>query len=66
MKKSHKAIIVTAAFISSGCVQTIYNSSIAVTKDEHGKIIQTVETESVSQPGQGWPLKLKILKDVQP
>ena len=66
MKKAYIAMVVAAAFVTSGCVQTVYNASIAVTKDEHGKIIQTVETESVTQPGQGWPLKLKTLRDVQP
>ncbi len=51
----------------TGCVSTSYNKSIAVTKDSNGKIIQTVETESVTQPNQsGWPVKFEYLKDVQP
>jgi hypothetical protein len=51
----------------TGCVSTSYNKSIAVTKDANGKIIQTVETESVTQPNQsGWPVKFEYMKDVQP
>lgn len=66
MKKINIAMLASAVFLSTGCVQTTYNKSITVTKDAHGNIIQTVETESVTQPGQGWPIKLKMLKDVQP
>ena len=66
MKKVYIAMLVSVAYLSTGCVQTMYNKSIAVTKDANGNIIQIVETESVTQPGQGWPLKLKTLKDVQP
>jgi hypothetical protein len=66
MKKVYIAILVSVVFLNSGCVQTMYNKSIAVTKDANGNIIKTVETEWVTQPGQGWPLKLKTLKDVQP
>jgi len=66
MKKLHIITIIAAVLVTSGCVQTVYSKSIAVTKDETGRVIQTVETESVAQPGQGWPLKLKTLKDVQP
>jgi hypothetical protein len=66
MKNIYIATLASAVLLSSGCVQTMYNKSIAVTKDANGNIIHTVETESVTQPGQGWPLKLKTLKDVQP
>lgn len=66
MKKLQLATILATAVFTSGCVQTVYSKSVAVTKDETGRVIQTVETESVSQPGQGWPLKLKTIRDVQP
>lgn len=66
MKKFYLTMMISTALLSSGCVQTMYNKSIAVTKDANGNILQIVETESVTQPGQGWPIKLKTLKDVQP
>jgi hypothetical protein len=57
----------TTLLLFTGCVSTSYNKSIAVTKDANGKIIQTVETESVTQPNQsGWPVKFEYMKDVQP
>jgi hypothetical protein len=55
------------ALLASGCVATDYTKSIAVTKDADGKIIQTVETESITQPNQeGWPVKFEYLKGVDP
>ncbi len=62
----------TAAFVLltvtalSGCVQTAYSKSISVTKDAEGRIVQTVETETVTQPGQGYSMKLEKIKGVQP
>lgn len=38
--------------LSTGCVQTIYSKSVAVKRDASGKVVETVETETVSQPGQ--------------
>ncbi|WP_213880695.1 hypothetical protein [Pseudomonas sp. dw_358] len=49
----------------SGCVQTAYSKSVAVTKDANGHIVQTVETETVTQPGQGYPIRLEQIKGVQ-
>lgn len=66
MKKIYFIAIISAVLFINGCVQTMYNKSIAITKDADGNILQIVETESVTQPGQGWPLKLKTIKDVQP
>lgn len=47
-------------------IQTAYRKSIAVTKDGQGQIIQTVETETVTQPGQGYQMKLEKIKGIQP
>jgi hypothetical protein len=59
--------LLTAPLFFTGCVATTYTKSISVTKDANGKIISTVETETVTQPHQaGWPLKFQYLKDVQP
>jgi len=60
-----------AAFASlivlTGCVNTQYAKSVAVTKDANGKVVQTVETEGVVQPNQnGWPVNFEHLKGVQP
>lgn len=64
MKKAFALFIVS--IILSGCVATTYHKSVSVTKDKDGNIISTTVTEGVSQPGQGWPIKLEHLKGVQP
>jgi hypothetical protein len=49
------SIITFAACIAlgtAGCVQTIYSKSVEVKRDATGKVIETVEKEEVSQPGQ--------------
>ena len=66
MKKLYIPIMFSASLLCSGCVQTMYHKSIEVTKDANGNILQIVEVETVSQPGQGWPIKLEKLKGVQP
>ncbi|MEB6589600.1 hypothetical protein MXM82_10705 [Pseudomonas asiatica] len=51
----------------SGCVvQSSYSKTIAVTKDADGKVLQTVESETVVQPGQGYPMRLQLIKGIQP
>ncbi|WDY60590.1 hypothetical protein [Pseudomonas sp. PSKL.D1] len=51
----------------SGCVvQSTYSKSVAVTRDAEGRVVQTVETETVVQPGQGYPMRLEKIKGVQP
>ncbi|AAO58120.1 hypothetical protein SAMN05444506_101251 [Pseudomonas syringae] len=49
----------------SGCIQTAYSKSIAVTKDASGRVVQTVETETVTQPGQGYEMRLEKIQGVQ-
>lgn len=39
------------AVISSGCVATTLKHEIAIVRDADGKIIQTIETEGIEQPG---------------
>jgi hypothetical protein len=66
MKKTLILTALTAAILSSGCVATTYSKSVTVTKDADGKILNTVETEAIVQPGgQGWPVKFDHLKGVQ-
>ena len=60
------ALLLVVAFVS-GCVATTYTKSITVRKDESGRVIETIETETIVQPHQsGYPVKLEHLKDVQP
>lgn len=49
-----------------GCVSTTYSKSITVRRDETGKVIETMTTESIVQPNQtGHAVKFENLKDVQ-
>ena len=65
MRTNAVFLLLTIACLS-GCVQTAYSKSIAVTKDGDGRIVQTVETETVTQPGQGYQMKLEKIKGIQP
>ena len=56
------------AVLLLGCtVPTTYTKSISVKKDATGKVLETVETEAVVQPGGvGYPLQFEYLKGVKP
>lgn len=59
--------LITASATLTGCVvQSTYSRTIAVTKDAEGKVLQTVETETVVQPAQGYPMRLQLIKGIQP
>ncbi|MGH2290662.1 MULTISPECIES: hypothetical protein [Pseudomonas] len=59
--------LITASVMLTGCVvQSTYSRTIAVTKDAGGKVLQTVETETVVQPAQGYPMRLQLIKGIQP
>ena len=64
--KLNAAFLLLAITALSGCVQTAYCKSISVTKDAEGRIVQTVETETITQPGQGYQMKLEKIKGIQP
>ncbi|WP_434603111.1 hypothetical protein J3P85_07250 [Pseudomonas sp. Z1-12] len=64
--KLNAALLLLAITALSGCVQTAYSKSISVTKDAEGRIVQTVETETITQPGQGYQMKLEKIKGIQP
>jgi PBP1b-binding outer membrane lipoprotein LpoB len=67
MKTKSIALLFIAPLLLSGCVGSIYQKSVAVTKDADGKIVSTTETESVIQPHRwGWPVQFENLKGVQP
>ncbi|WP_285424818.1 hypothetical protein [Pseudomonas sp. efr-133-TYG-103a] len=64
--KLNIACLLLAVTALSGCVQTAYSKSITVTKDGEGRVVQTVETETVTQPGNGYQMRLEKIKGVQP
>ncbi len=55
------ALIIPIAFLFGGCVQTQFHKSVTVHKDAAGNITETIETESISQPGSAWPVKFQYL-----
>ncbi|AKF49765.1 hypothetical protein PsyrH_04685 [Pseudomonas syringae pv. syringae HS191] len=63
--KTNFALLLLAVISISGCVQTAYSKSIAVTKDASGRVVQTVETETVTQPSQGYEMRLEKIQGVQ-
>lgn len=67
MKHSKALTIIALMLTMTGCVvQSTYSKTIAVTKDAEGRVIQTVESETVVQPANGYPLRLEKIKGVQP
>ncbi|WP_430458821.1 hypothetical protein [Pseudomonas sichuanensis] len=67
MKPMFFLVVIAAAAATSGCVvQSTYSKSVTVTKDAEGKVVQTVETETVVQPAQGYPMRLQFIKGIQP
>ena len=64
--KLNAVFLLLAITALSGCVQTAYSKSISVTKDAEGRIVQTVETETVTQPGNGYQMRLEKIKGIQP
>lgn len=65
MKKT-LMLLIPLCFLASGCVQTVYSKSVTIKKDAKGHILERIETETVSQPGTGWPIKFEHLEGVQP
>jgi len=67
MKNNKALTIIFLMLTMNGCVvQSTYSKTIAVTKDAEGRVIQTVESETVVQPANGYPLRLEKIKGVQP
>ncbi|HDS0956473.1 hypothetical protein PshuTeo2_35510 [Pseudomonas hunanensis] len=60
------SVIAVSSALSGCVVQSSYSKTIAVTKDADGKVLQTVESETVVQPGQGYPMRLQLIKGIQP
>ena len=67
MKNNKALTIIFLMLAMNGCVvQSTYSKTIAVTKDAEGRIVKTVESETVVQPANGYPLRLEKIKGVQP
>lgn len=59
--------LLTLCLMSTGCVvQSTYSKTVTVTKDAAGNVQSIVESETVTQPAQGYPIKLQLVKGVQP
>ncbi len=63
MKKIITLLITLLVLI--GCVQSQYQKNITVVKDADGHVVTTTISETVIQPGRGYPVKFKHLKGVQ-
>ena len=51
--------------VLSGCVRTLVTKEVQVKKDANGKIIETIETERITQPGSAKGVQLDYLKNKQ-
>lgn len=66
MRQLNALVLFAFVVCLSGCVvPSNYSKSIVVKKDASGKVLEIVETETVLQHGQGYPIKFEYLKDVQ-
>ena len=61
-----RVLLASLVLVAAGCVGTHFTKSVTVTKDGSGKVIQTVETETATQSGQGYQIDFQHLKGVQP
>jgi len=56
---------VAVTFMTGCVVQSSYSKTVAVTKDAQGRVVQTVESETVVQGAQGYPMRLELVKGIQ-
>ena len=61
-----KSFVLLTALLVSGCVQSHYTQTVSVRMDATGKVLERVETQTVQQGGQGFPITFKHIHDVQP
>jgi len=66
MKPLYLAAFAASALLSGCVVQSTYSKTVTVTKDASGNILNITESETVVQPAQGYPIKLQLVKGVQP
>ncbi|MFG3692071.1 hypothetical protein ACGFZ6_01590 [Stutzerimonas stutzeri] len=66
MNIRYLAALVASALLTGCVVQSTYSKTVTVTKDANGNILNITESETVVQPAQGYPIKLQLVKGVQP
>lgn len=66
MNIRYLAALVASALLTGCVVQSTYSKTVTVTKDAKGNILNITESETVVQPAQGYPIKLQLVKGVQP
>lgn len=66
MKIRYLAALAASALLSGCVVQSTYSKTVTVTKDPNGNVLNITESETVVQPAQGYPLKLQLIRGVQP
>ena len=66
MNIRYLAALVASALLTGCVVQSTYSKTVTVTKDANGNILSITESETVVQPAQGYPIKLQLVKGVQP
>ena len=60
-----RVFVVFICLALSGCVTTLVTKEVQVKKDANGKVIQTVETERVTQQGSARGMQFDYLKNKQ-
>lgn len=68
MSKLRVLVLLACVVSLIGCtVPTTYSKSISVKKDADGKVLETVETETVVQAGGvGYPVRFEHIRGIQP
>ena len=60
-----RVFIVLLGLALSGCVTTLVTKEVQVKKDANGKVIETVETERVTQEGRAKGMRFDYIKNKQ-
>jgi hypothetical protein len=66
MMRTFVVLIVSVMLLSaSACVPSQYTKSVIVKKDPQGKVVEILETETVSQRGEGCAINFVYLQGIQ-
>jgi len=60
-----RVFIVFMCMIAQGCVSTLVTKEVQVKKDANGKVVETIETERVTQQGAARGMQFDYLKNKQ-
>jgi hypothetical protein len=58
-------LIVCLMLSASACVPSQYTKSVIVKKDPQGKVVEILETETVTQRGEGCAISFVYLQGIQ-